>query len=82
METHIVGSCEYLGVPIRYTLIYGPSDENVKQYGILAEYQEERVCIPEITAVLEDAQALAEQMLSNCVPLSAVRDVVDDWLLR
>ena len=78
MEQQWFDAVECLGERIDYYIL----PEGAKGYGVGAAYREEVVFVRNITPCLEEITALASLLRQGRVTPVALRDVVEDWLLR
>ena len=67
---------------LRYFLLEGQTEDGTMDYGVQVELAEECVCVPHITPVRSEAVSLLKAMRRGSVTPVAVRDIVEDWLLR
>ena len=67
---------------IRYFLLKKYVKGQGETYGISVESDEEQVTVRQITTKREDIEELLERLIRGGVTPIAVRDVMEDWLLR
>jgi len=67
---------------IKYYLICSSRCAAQETYGALVEYLGERVFIPDLSVSRQKVLALIGHMRRGRVTPAAVRDIVEDWLVR
>jgi len=82
MDGYLVESICVQEMNIRYFLLEEHLEGAVDNYGIRVELEGEQVNVRQITTSRKEIEELLEQLIRGGVTPVAVRDVVEDWLLR
>ena len=81
MRTFLVGDRKFCNQPISYYVLAEDLDNVGENYGVRVEYGGEVASILGITVSQLRIQELLRLLIRGTVPPSALRDVVEDWLL-
>ena len=82
MRTFLVGDRRFRNRPISYYVLADELENVGENYGLRVEYGGDVVNIHGITVSQPRILELLGLLIRGCVPPCAVRDVVEDWLLR
>lgn len=82
VDKHFIEVVRVKEMNIRYFLLKEYVKGQGETYGISVESGEEQVTVRQITTKREDIEELLERLIRGGVTPIAVRDVMEDWLLR
>ena len=81
MRKLLVGEAQCRAFQARYYLLEEES-ETSGSYGVQIEMEDEEASVRDLSPSRQRVEALAEALVRGGVTPVALRDVVDDWLLK